>query len=239
MKIEIIPSSPKFEPLLEIHRPIPANKFLPDWYKKMGLGDMLETKFYGEDFVTAKKCPAIQDMVSDGFILPLWGKLYFKTEYDEEGEVSGMKYDFSLRDSFNEHADDWIGHHGDVQLGEMDINRTSLGGVMKLKYPFSFIVPKGYNLMFTDPFYHFRKDVRCLSGIVESDKWGQITFPFELLSDKFIIEFGTPFVHVYPMARMDEKFELDIRKGTQEEYQHFHNQQVNYMATRKTYKYEK
>jgi hypothetical protein len=93
--------------------------------------------------------------------------------------------------------------------------------------------------MFTDPFYHFRQDVRLLSGIVESDKWGQITFPFEVLKEEFQIDFGTPFVHVYPMARMDEKFELDIRKGTNEEYTKVNNQIAQYFATRKHYKYEK
>lgn len=239
MKIEIIPNSPKYEAILDIHKPIPANKFLPEWYKKLGLGNALDTRFDGKDYVTAKKCPAIQDMVSDGFIIPLWGNLYFRTEYDDEGNVLGQKYDFSLRDTFGDTADDWIGHHGPIQLGEMGVNRIITGGVLKLKYPFSFIVPEGYNLMFTDPFYHFRKDIRLLSGIVESDKWGQITFPFEVLKEEFQIDFGTPFVHVYPMARMDEKFELDIRKGTNEEYTKVNNQIAHLFATRKHYKYDK
>ena len=58
MKIEIIPNNPKYEALLDIHKPIPANKFLPEWYKKLGLGNALDTRFDGKDFVTAKKCPA-------------------------------------------------------------------------------------------------------------------------------------------------------------------------------------
>ena len=72
--------------------------------------------------------------------------------------------------------------------------------------------------MYHDPFYHFRKDIRCLTGLVKSDEWGFITFPFEILSDKFEIEAGTPLVHVYLYKLEDEKLELDIGPGTEKEY---------------------
>ena len=44
MKIEIIPADKKFEPLLDLYKPLPANKFLPEWYKKMGRGELLDSE---------------------------------------------------------------------------------------------------------------------------------------------------------------------------------------------------
>ena len=64
MKIEIIPTQPAFETLLELYPPQNANKFLPEWYKKMKLGNkadtMMNEKMSWEGTKGAKDCPAIK-----------------------------------------------------------------------------------------------------------------------------------------------------------------------------------
>ena len=59
MKVRIYPNTPELERLLKLYPPVPANKLLPEWYKKM----KLHFTDYGEamDSPTAKKCPAIHD----------------------------------------------------------------------------------------------------------------------------------------------------------------------------------
>lgn len=236
MKIEIIPINSKYEHLLGLYDPIPANKFFPEWYKKMKLGNYMDSAFNEGEVNTAKRCPAIQDLVNEGFILPMWGNFHFKTDYKKDGSILRQKWDFSTAQALDESIDFWVGHHSINQTYGMDLNRDMENRVMKLKYPFSFKVPEGYSLLYTDPFYHFRKDIRCLMGLVEADKWGQITFPFELLSDKFTIKSGEPMIHIIPVKRNIDKFELVTRKGTNEEYYNINDQFIKYFSTNKNYK---
>ena len=87
--------------------------------------------------------------------------------------------------------------------------------ILKLMLPYWFQVPEGYNLLFTDPFYHFRKDIRCLSGVVEGDKWGTIQVVFEILKPEFHIE-QEHLIHVIPYQR--ETLNFTSRNGEEEEY---------------------
>ena len=73
--------------------------------------------------------------------------------------------------------------------------------------------------MYVDPFYHFRKEIRLLEGLVEADKWGYITFPFSIQEKEFILPAGTPLIQVIPYKREKEKLKLEIRKGTEKEYE--------------------
>ncbi len=238
MKIEIIPADKKFEPLLDLYKPLPANKFLPDWYKKMGRGDLLESELAEtpEETVTAKKCPAIQDILTEGIVLPMWGNFFFKTLYDEEGNAVNQKWNISTAKAYGENADSMIGFHTYPQTKGWNVNRTLDGALLKMACPWKFIVPKGYSLLYIDPFYHFRQDIRLLSGLVEADKWGLITFPFEFINtDKFMIEAGSPMVQVVPIKR--ETLEIVSRYGTDEEYKHNDDMLKKYHVSQKTYKH--
>ena len=59
-----------------------------------------------------------------------------------------------------------------MQIGEMDIETTMYAQILKFQLPYKIIVPEGYSILYQDPFYHFRKEIKCLSGVVEADKWG-------------------------------------------------------------------
>ena len=60
MKIEIIPADKKFEPLLDLYKPLPANKFLPEWYKKLDHTIRLKT---------VKGCMPFLDTLTTGYLL--------------------------------------------------------------------------------------------------------------------------------------------------------------------------
>jgi hypothetical protein len=168
------------------------------------------------DSPTAKKCPAIQDVVNEGFILPMWGKMFFITR-DLGNDDKEQRWWIQNAHTYKD-LKWWMQQHHPLQLEGMNMTKLVDGSILKVKYPFRMIPPKGYGFMYHDPFYHFRKDIRCLTGLVKSDEWGFITFPFEILSDKFEIEAGTPLVHVYLYKLQDEKLELDIGPGTETEY---------------------
>jgi len=214
MKVRIYPVDPKFENLLELYPPVQANKLQPEWYKKMSL--YFTQAGEAMDSPTAKKCPAIQDAITEGFIIPMWGKMFFATRQLDDNSIEQRWW------IQNAHVDNdlnyWMQRHHPKQLENMDLDTLKDGSIIKVKYPFRMIPPKGYGFMYHDPFYHFRKDIRILTGLVKSDEWGFITFPFEILKDNFEIEAGTPMVHVYLYKLPENKLELDISNGTEEEY---------------------
>jgi len=235
MKIKVRPLRKEYEKFLELYPPIVANKALPEWYKKMKIGTHYGS-FSGESILTAKNCPAIQDIVTTGFIIPIWANFYFQTEYTEDGTKILQKWDITSRIQENDAVTEFVNKHGIEQTYGMDLGKNVNNDVLKMKLPYYFDIPDGYNILYTDPYYHFRKDIRCLSGIVEGDKWGYIQLVFEVLKDNFEIKAGMPLVHALIYKREDEKLILDIQKGTEEEYNKVRDDFVELFTTRKTYK---
>lgn len=228
MRIEVIPLQKNYKHFLEYHPPVKANKILPQWYKKLNLGEVKESYFSyidgRETGLTAKNCPAIQDIVSTGFIIPLWSDFGFDTFEVKSGDISETResWYFTAPDAVKEELGQHLSYHDNYQIGDMDIGTEAGGGkVLKITLPYRFKLPKGYSIMYTDPFYHFRRDIRCLSGIVEADKWGSITFPFSIEKEKFFIKAGTPLVHCFVYKRNTSNFDLNIRYDiTEEEEDH-------------------
>jgi|DEB0MinimDraft_10_1074344.scaffolds.fasta_scaffold26835_5 hypothetical protein len=225
MKIEIIPRYKQFEDLIAAYPPQHANRFIPEWFKEMKLGNEMASfleefhDVWTENAFTAKKCPAIQDLMTEGIIIPLWGKMYMGHEYDDEGNPLQTYYGMTTNKALNYN---FFGSHFEKQVKGMDVGLADLGrmnkSILKLESPYKIIVPEGYNLLYVDPFYHFRKEIRLLEGLVEADKWGYITFPFSIQQKEFILEAGTPLIQVIPYKREKEKIDLTIRNGTEKEY---------------------
>ena len=100
MKIEVKPIQKNYEVFLETYPPQKANKFLPDWYKKMKLGSFDTTKGNGNK--NAKNCPAIQDYVNNGIVIPLWANLSYETHKDSDNNIQGHSWDFTARNATSE-----------------------------------------------------------------------------------------------------------------------------------------
>jgi len=233
MEIQVIPNKPEFESLLELYPPILASKIKPEWYKKLPL----EYPDPGEamDMSTARKCPAIQDIINTGLIIPMWGKFFFKTRKLEEGHWE-QRWWIQNEHVYDEDLKYHLGTHSQDQIGDMGIKTTLNKAVLKMTLPYTIKVPEGYNIMYSDPFYHFRKDIRCLPGIVEADKWGQITFPFEVLKSNFIMEAGTPLVHCLVYKREKETINIITEKGTHEDYYQSYKDTFELFSTEKNYR---
>lgn len=222
MNITVIPKLKRYEPVLELYPPQLSNKFLPEWYKKQKISSHLETfkHFNGHPdskVLGAKNCPAIQDYVSTGYIIPAWTNIYFTTSVNDLG-IKEQRWDASIRKAYEDPLDLHIDDHPLEQTLYMPLGRVADNRTLKLQLPYWFKVPEGYNAMYQDPFYHFRNDIRCLTGIVEIDKWGMIAFPFEVLKDEFVIEAGTPLVQVFIYKRENLNLKINARKGTDKEY---------------------
>lgn len=243
MKISVVPLQPEYKILLDKYPPVPSNKFLPDWYRDMKRGNKIDMYLNNVDGRTtgynAKNCPAIQDTLSSGFIIPMWSDFAYNKFDIERGDVTNQvdSYYLSTPDGVKDaKLTDFLTSHEAWQIGEMPINVLSTNILLKLTVPYRFIVPEGYSIFYSDPFYHFRNDLRCLTGDVEADKWGSITFPFHTLSDKFLLKAGTPLVHAHVYKRKTSEVELDIRDATKEEEEQWYSKWFTYQNERIQYK---
>jgi len=241
MKIEVIPERKEYEDFLEFYPPQLANKFLPDWYKNSGKLKSRYNNFLNQIDennapMTVKNCPAIVDALTTGIILPLWGHFDFATFIDEETNDKIQAWDFTGKNINGSNVDEFVQYHTENQFENMPVKKTVDGRLLKIKCPYKFIVPEGYNIYYTDPFYTYRRSIRLLSGVVEADKWGFITFPFEILEESFTITAGEPFVHLFIYKREEEKINLNLRNGTDEEYETNKKHHRELFITAKHYK---
>jgi len=201
--IEIHPKSEAHETLMELYPPELANKFLPEWYKKQ--------KIYPRDTIPqtkdVKNCPAIQDIMTSGIIIPAWSDILIeKLNGDGKWEwqcTVGMSYAYT-------NDAEWILHQPEVQFKGLEkenfkINMVKGFGALKLASPYWFKTPPGWGIEFTDPFYHHRRNIKVFPGRVESDKWHETNFPFEFYTDaddldrhQIIVRAGEPLIMLTP-----------------------------------------
>jgi len=212
-KVNIYPKTKEYENLLKLFPIESANKFLPNWYKEMKLGNNADNN------INAKNCPAIQDLVTTGFIIPLWSNFRFETIKENDNTTTHNWFMSVTGLGYGSDMNEWIGQHSSNQTKNMNYGKLGEGTTLKLNNPYVIEVPKGYSIYYYDPFYHFRQDIRCLSGIVDNDKFGDVNFPFEILKDNFYIEAGTPLIHCLVFKRDNEKLEIINNEFSQDNFE--------------------
>src|SRR6056300_732949 len=86
--IEIVPKSEAHQQLIDLYPPQLANKFLPEWYKKQ--------KIYSREHIPqmkdVKNCPAIQEVMTSGIIIPAWSDILIeKTNKENNFKINLIK----------------------------------------------------------------------------------------------------------------------------------------------------
>lgn len=199
-----------------IPNPIPANKAIPEWYKKMSrsvyskeqdpkrFNVAMDSTGLGHAGHTVKECPPIRDYLCSGYIIPLWTEIL--VEKKEAGEA------FSWRDG----AYEWVKFHpfeqvkGSVLVDDMGANSV----VHKLNSPWYIKTPPGYSCLFFSPRYH-KKKIDILPGIVDTDVYHEVNFPyFYKGEDRDMIHRGEPIVQVLPFKREDWDHKITVMDST-------------------------
>jgi|DEB0MinimDraft_6_1074348.scaffolds.fasta_scaffold07445_3 hypothetical protein len=229
-QVNIYPKNKEYENLLKLFPIQSANKFLPNWYKEMKIGSEKENN------INAKNCPAIQDLITTGFVIPLWSNLRFETINEDDNTITHNWFMSATGLGNGSNMDEWISKHDFGQTIGMDYGKLAEGSTLKINCPYVIEVPDGYSIYYYDPFYHFRKDIRCLSGIVDNDKFGEVNFPFEILKDNFYIEAGTPLIHCIVFKRDNEKLEIINNEFSQENFEKSQLKRDELVVSRTHYK---
>ena len=189
----------------------PSNFFLPKWFKGMsdyveidGLHEKGKPNYFSKKGETAKKhtsgtvkrCPAIVDLITEGFIIPMWSDFLVQRDMETfEWDNKNFKYGIEF--------------HSKEQIKGWDLKKTDFPEGVKFANPWRIYTPPGYSVMFMAPTYQFEKRFTVLPGIVETDSYHHVNFPSVWHTTKdAIIERGTPFIQVIPFKRDDWDFNV-------------------------------
>jgi len=195
-----------------------SNHFVPQWFKNMddyivrqpnpegrvpnAFGKKKKTakKFSGG---TVKRCPAIIDLITEGFIIPMWSDFLIQRndtllEWDNKNFPYGIEF------------------HSKEQISHWKLKKTDFPEGVKFVNPWRIYTPPGYSVLFVAPFYEFEKRFTVLPGIVETDSYHHVNFPSIIHTNQdLIIERGTPFIQVIPFKR--ENWDFDVSRMTEKD----------------------
>ena len=190
---------------------VPAINGLPKWYK--------DKKAYGEEQMpyerghgTVKACPAMFDIMTLGYILPLWTDLYVEPSYDAEfgtvpnftwgGLVAGGQ-DGKLLTQFNL----------ETTRGMPGVDQTGVPAY-KINSPWTLRTPKGYSTLHIAPLNNKNLLMEPISGIIHTDVYSHfINIPFIWTGPadfEGVIKRGTPLLQLIPFKREECELELGV-----------------------------
>jgi len=180
--------------------PVPANKCIPEWFKRMNRDIDNNPSGVG----TVKNCVPLRDCLTSGYIIPLWEDMQITSSSDNNGEIN-YKWSRNLSGFY----DGAISTHSTAQVEGMPISNTDLGHLpIKFNSPWVIRTPPGYSCLFTMPFNRYDQNFEILSGIVDTDTYfDSVAFPFVFLKSDVseILHKGMPLVQVTPFKRTEWK----------------------------------
>jgi hypothetical protein len=200
----------KFAPVVR------SSQFIPKWFKEMKdyvpeeLRELNDLSNFKKNHNTSKKyldgtvkrCPAIIDLTTEGFIIPLWSDYLIQSD--------GIKAEWSAR-SFPVGLD----FHPNEQVYNWDLDKNDFHSPMKFVNPWRIYTPPGYSCLFIAPYYQFEKRFTVLPGIVETDKHHAVQFPSIIhIKGDILLERNTPLVQIIPFKK--DKFDYSVGQQTEE-----------------------
>lgn len=205
-EIKFFPKSEEAEVLVE--KPKPAQKYIPEWYKKMPAFEGNKPSINISDAQpnsTAKMCVPFSDSFHMGYIVETWCDI--SIECDDSGELTNYIYSSGPQ----------IMGHRDSPSNKWPEEYHTTEFVWKMQWIPQ--LPEGHSVIYTHPFNRPDLPFFSLTGIVDSDKFKferEANHPF-LIKRGFsgIIPAGTPFIQIIPFKRdgwKSEFLEYDRKK---------------------------
>lgn len=181
--------------------PIPASKFWPEWFKKQNPKLNQNSPMYAS---TVRKCPAILDILSMGYIIPLWCDFKLKRVHNNVQFMTPP----AVADHFQ------MTTHAKVQIEHYPFNKDTFNGSVKFFNPWSIVTPPGYSVMLVSPYYQTNPHIEAMQGIIDTDSYHEIhvnTFFTAPLDETIELPRGMPLVQVIPFKR--ENYEMETLVG--------------------------
>ena len=248
-----------------LFEPVPAKKIKPEWYKKLPAVISGEE---GEHIDTIKKCPAMHDWLSMGYLIrnrhTIIVMISERTENQQPISISLPIKDLKpeeisqikkfLRNSQFDNVVNYITENKFL-LTELSDYLHDLGGhpamqvkgmsrddKMQLKFKMDFLIetPKGTSCYYLDPFLFDNPYFTTWQGIIDTDKFNQITTNNQLIfypkvNKSFTIPKGTPLVQIVPFVRYPWKSKITYlsKEDIDKKFTHDMNNSLKDLQNRK------
>ena len=194
-KIEFLPANGS---LLNIApNPEPAIMAMPEWWRKQqsflnGNNIVLNGSYQS----TVKKCQAIFDGITTGYIL--------RCPIDILVKKNGDSFSIEVPNSFEKDAPWIISGHARDQVSDMPINKDIYyADILRIHPLWVAQTPKGYSTLFMQPILREYTPIMAIPAVIDTDKFpsdGHLSF---FLDKNFegIIKQGTPIAQIFPFKR--------------------------------------
>lgn len=181
--------------------PKPANKHIPEWYKRQPGNVPLpeQQASQGVVGVTIKKCMPIFDMITAGYMITAPCDIYLDATNPD-------KLVYSLPPALKQYQGDIFASHSREQYSEFPIDDTkSHKDLLRILPLWAIKTPPGYSTMFIQPQLIKDSPLWAFPGIIDTDTFitdGHFSFVVEK-DFKGVIKQGTPLVQIIPFKRED------------------------------------
>jgi hypothetical protein len=191
--------------------PEPAEKMLPEWYRKTeSYYNNDKTPYGGTQRSTIKKCMAIFDILTAGYFLKAPCDIYIDTT---EGKQIIEVPDFPKTIGIVP----MVGNHDLKQLEKYPIDTDIyIEYVFRLNPVWIVSTQKGYSSMFVQPQHYSNSPLMAISAIIDTDNYASEGLLSFLVKKDFkgFIKKGEPIIQIMPFKR--DNFSSEIL-STQED----------------------
>lgn len=209
--------------------PYSAEKYYPRWWKEFPFND--------NDTPTIKRCPAIPDFFSQGYIVPMWMDMRVTSDfgYGERANLESIE--------MNNPFPSWSFHPAEQFIDSIDFNISNRKPemILKVSSPWYVVTPKGWSTLVLPLWYEFVEDYTIVPGIVDTDVLHQMNHPIIVHSDKNTINFtkGSPFICYVPFKRTKINMEFinndkkisEYVLGQQSKWSKYRNESKNQLGS--------
>ena len=186
-----------------------AGHFIPKWYENMPKWNSKQVEKLDHfrknvsNKGTVKRCPAIPEFMSMGFVVPLWCDLRVKIFDDGSFEWNTPEGRFK----FSQHPKN--------QLGEFLPKHAQPSLILKPDCPWYIKTPPGVSMFQFPMFYHFNPDFEVAPGVIWTDIHHEINQQMMFKKKgEFLIQRGTPLAQYIPYRR--ENFSHEVKEENKE-----------------------
>lgn len=201
--IEFYPFSK--ETLIFTPEPMPASRFVPDWYRKQpSTVEEKEGLANGAFNGTVKKCMPIFDIMTAGYMLTFPMDVYVDARDPE-------KLSYSVPAPMRQYGNDMFSTHAPQQYDHYP-NDTAVyhKQLFRLMPFFSIKTPEGYSTLVIQPQHSDEVPFKTVSGFIDTDKFISDGHFSMFIRSGFngVIKQGTPFAQIIPIQR--ESWSMNI-----------------------------
>jgi len=178
--------------------PYSAKKYSPHWWKEMPFSD--------NNIPTIKRCPAIPDLFSTGYIVPMWMDLEISNI-----KPDGLNADFKMN-KYGTNFENWSAHYPEQFTDSMDfeVANRKTEFLLKATAPWYVVTPKGWSIFVMPLSYEFTSDYTIVPGLVDTDVLHQMNHPMIIHSNGKGVSFKRtdPFICYIPFERTEYNMEI-------------------------------